>query len=227
MASSTSAESKFAKFNLTNVVAKGTKLGEGSYGTVEEYEVDGIVRAGKRIYDVLESCRDAIQTYEQECELMAKLKHANIVTFVGTTFQGTRSTTLPVLIMERLACSLHCLLENEPNIPLGLRVGLLTDVARGLSYLHGYRPPIIHRDLSGGNVLISSMLVAKISDLGNSRVVNLAPHEVANLSKKPGTTVYMPPEINPDCSLSYGPSLDVFSFGHLSLFTAIQVGINY
>ena len=212
---------KLRQYNITGVVVKGKTLGAGSYGTVEEYEVDGVRCAGKRIYDVLATAGDTTRTYEQECELVAKLKHRNIVKFVGVTLQS--ESILPVLMMERLACSLHCLLGDEPHIPLGLKVSILTDVARGLSYLHGNKPPIIHRDLSAGNVLVSSELVAKIGDLGNCRIVDLAPHEVAKLSKKPGTAVYMPPEINPDSSASYGPSIDVFSMGHLGLFTIIQV----
>ena len=39
-----------------------------------------------------------------------------------------------------------------------------------------------------------------------------------NFSSLPGTADYMPPEAQVEC----GPSLDVFSFGHLSLFTIIQ-----
>ena len=38
----------------------------------------------------------------------------------------------------------------------------------------------------------------------------------------PGTLVFMPPEVS-DEDHKYGPSLDMFSFGHLSLFVAIQV----
>ena len=42
------------------------------------------------------------------------------------------------------------------------------------------------------------------------------------LSQIPGTLVYMPPEALDD-KHHYGPSLDIFSFGHLALFTLIQV----
>ena len=43
----------------------------------------------------------------------------------------------------------------------------------------------------------------------------------ATFTSLPGTPEYMPPEAV-DRSAKYGPSLDVFSFGHLSLFTIIQ-----
>ncbi len=38
----------------------------------------------------------------------------------------------------------------------------------------------------------------------------------------PGTQIYMPPEAL-DANHRYGPSLDIFSFGHLSLYTLTQV----
>ena len=45
---------------------------------------------------------------------------------------------------------------------------------------------------------------------------------VRTLSALPGTLVYMPPEARDDRH-RYGPSLDIFSFGHLALFTITQV----
>ena len=66
-------------------------------------------------------------------------------------------------------------------------------------------------------------MVAKISDLGNSRIVDLQPGQLAKtLSRIPGTLVYMPPEAFDNLS-KYGPRLDIFSFGHLALFTITQV----
>ena len=68
-----------------------------------------------------------------------------------------------------------------------------------------------------------SSLVAKITDFGNSRIVNIQPGQLARtLSRNPGTLVYMPPEALTTAA-RYGPSLDIFSFGHLGLFVGLQV----
>lgn len=68
-------------------------------------------------------------------------------------------------------------------------------------------------------------MVAKISDLGNARLVNLRPGQLAQtLTRIPGTLAYMPPEALSETS-TYGPKLDIFSFGHLALFTLIQVSV--
>ena len=154
-------------------------------------------------------------------QVMAEMRHPYVVQFLGLCF--LEGSGLPVLVMERLDGSLDNLLETSPGLPLNLKQSLLTDVAQGLLYLHTRNPPIVHRDLSAQNVLLTSSLVAKISDLGNARIVNLQPGQLARtLTRVPGTQVYMPPE-SFDQHSQYGPQLDIFSFGHLALFTLTQV----
>ena len=188
--------------------------------------MNGLICAGKKIHDVLIDAANAgvenvAGKYVQECQLMSDLRHPNITLFLGVCFLP--NCQLPVLLMERLDGSLDDLLETVPNIPLVLKRSVLEDVSRGLLYLHKHTPQIIHRDLTAKNVLLTSYFVAKITDLGNSRIVNLQPGQLARtLSRLPGTLVYMPPEAL-SASSRYGPSLDVFSFGHLALFTLIQV----
>ena len=182
--------------------------------------------AGKKIHEVLldpgnEGVREVAGRYVQECQLMSDLRHPNITLFLGVCFLP--NCQLPVLLMERLDGSLDDLLETVPNIPLALKRSMLEDVSRGLLYLHKHSPQIIHRDLTAKNVLLTSSLVAKITDFGNARIVNLQPGQLAHtLSRLPGTLAYMPPEAL-SASARYGPSLDVFSFGHLALFTLNQV----
>ena len=152
---------------------------------------------------------------------MAGIRHPHIVQFLGLCY--LEGSALPVLMMERLDRSLDELLESSPGLPLPLKQSLLTDVAQGLLYLHTHNPPVVHRDLSARNVLLTSSLVAKISDLGNARIVNLQPGQLAKtLTRVPGAQLYMPPE-SFDQRSRYGPRLDIFSFGHLALFTLTQV----
>ena len=162
-----------------------------------------------------------VHKYLQECQLMSSLRHPNITQFLGLCFFP--GTQLPLLVMERLETSLDDLLEHIPNLLLSLKRSVLEDVASGLVYLHNRPSPVIHRDLTSKNVLLTSSLVAKITDMGNSRIVDLRGGQMARtLSKLPGTLVYMPPEALDDTHC-YGPSLDVFSYGHLALFTLTQV----
>ena len=152
---------------------------------------------------------------------MSSLRHPNITQFFGLCFLP--GTQLPLLVMERLETSLDDLLEHMPNIPLSLKCSILENVASGLLYLHKRNPPVIHRDLTSRNVLLTSSLAAKITDMGNSCIMRPG-QMVRTLSKLPGTLVYMPPEAQDDTH-RYGAYLDIFSFGHLALFTVIQVSL--
>ena len=188
-----------------------------------------LVCAAKKLHDDLvdrnnQGVENVIQKYVLECEIIAQLQHPNITQFLGICFIDS---ALPLLVMERLLISLDELLESVPAIVLSLKVSFLHDVCTGLDYLHTRNPTIIHRDLTATNVLLTSSLMAKISDLGNSRIVDMQPGQLAQtLSHVPGTLAYMPPEAL-DVQHRYGLPLDIFSFGHLSLFTLTQVSVYF
>ena len=214
-------------FILPNVRPTGRQLGGGSYGTVEELEMDGLICAGKKLYDALidpgnQGAQRMVAKYYDECSLLSAMRHPNIVQFLGLCFLP--DSRLPVLVMERLQRSLDDLLENTADIPFSTKVSVLQDVTRGLAHLHNRRPSVIHRDLSSRNVLLDAAMTAKIADLGNSRIADIPPGQLAQTMTRgiPGTLVYMPPEALGSTS-RYGPPLDMFSFGHLALFTANQV----
>ena len=125
--------------------------------------------------------------------------------------------------MEKLEGSLDDFIETVPNISIVLKRSILEDIARGMVYMHKHNPQVVHRDLTARNILLTTSLVAKITDFGNSRIINIPPGQLAQtLSRVPGTPLYMPPEALSSAA-RYGPSLDVFSFGHLALFTLTQV----
>jgi len=213
------------EYILKDVQRNGRQLGSGAYGSVEELEVNGVVVAGKKIHDVLvdpfNQGADAIRAqFVAECKIMSSLRHPHIVQFLGICFQ--EGTTLPVLVMEYLPQSLDALLEHRPNVPIAMKVAFLNDVAKGLAYLHSHEPPIIHRDLTARNVLLNSAMVAKITDFGVARIVNVHGNQAASLTRAPGAVVYMPPEAD-QSTASYNTKLDIFSYGVVMLFTITQV----
>ena len=106
--------------------------------------------------------------------------------------------------------SLTQLLENYQNFPMYVKLSILQDVSRGLCYLHTLNPPLMHCDLDCNNILLTTTLVAKISDFAVMKVVS--PLSLDNMTKIPGTVSFMPPEAFED-NPHYGLPLDVFSFG--------------
>ena len=147
------------RFLLRNARPTGRQFGVGSYGSVEELEIDGLLCAGKKLHDVLvEAGNDGVQNiaerFVEECTLISDLRHPDIVQFLGIC--SLPGSELPVLVMECLPLCLDGLLENTGDIPLAVKRSILCDVARGLTYLHNKTPPIIHRDLTAKNVLLNS-----------------------------------------------------------------------
>ena len=157
-------------------------------------------------------------TFLRECTLLSRLRHPHIVQFLGVCYlPGSR---LPLLVMERLFMSLDELLENKDIvIPFDAKLSFLRDVANGLHFLHSQTPPVIHRDLTARNILLSTAMEAKIADLGVARIVNIQPGKLAGtMTKNPGNVVYMPPEAAEDTA-KYSTALDMFSYGSLAIFT--------
>ena len=89
-------------------------------------------------------------------------------------------------------------------------------MSKGLEYLHSQSPPLIHRDLTAPNVLLTEDLTAKIGDLGVSRFID--PSMTTRLTTNPGNLLYMPPEGRVE-NPRYTTKLDIFSFGTLVVHT--------
>ena len=225
---------KLRPFVLSSVQLTGTTIGHGAYGSVEEVAIP-VCGAAKKVHDLLLGSPKITTQFAKELQLMSTLRHPNIVQFLGVCFfPGSR---LPALVMERLLSSLHDLLDPETDdaqpppagptpltfFKIGLKCSVLHNVASGLAYLHERSPPIIHRDLSAKNVLLTSEVVAKIADLGVARIVPRM-RAAATMTKAPGASVYMPPEaVAPSASNAgkskYDASIDVFSLGVVTIFT--------
>ena len=95
---------------------------------------------------------------------------------------------------------------------------MLLDVSRGLWYLHTHHPPIVHRDLSLNNVLLTSQFVAKISDLGVAKVIQADSKKTKTGSHSRNCGLYMPLLETPE----YGPPLDIFSYDGMMLHVVNQ-----
>ena len=123
------------------------------------------------------------------------------------------------MVMEKMQCSLRSLVEEHVNIPLNVKLSILDDVCLGIRYLHSRDPPIVHRDLTPNNILLGSHLEAKITDLGVAKVVPAG--NTKTMTNVPGTPDFMPPEALTR-KPSYGPPLDIFSYGGVVLYVISQ-----
>ena len=215
-------------FELTDVHSTGRELGRGAYGCIEEVLVYGTLCAAKKIHNEFfifgsDKEREHVTSqFVREYNVMSTLRHPHIVQFLGVYhFHGS---VLPSIVMERMDTCLHTLLTRSTKmLSITTKISVLLDVAKGLHYLHCHVPTVIHRDLTARNVLMTSAGCAKIADMGVACVLELKSGQSATaMTRGPGNICYMPPEAT-SSTAKYDKSIDIFSFGHLSLFVFTQV----
>ena len=87
---------------------------------------------------------------------------------------------------------------QNSNIEMSQKILIALEIAQGLAYLHTKKPyPIVHRDLSSGNILLgvfAHKIVTKIADFGQCKEIK---KEGDWSSRCPGTMAYLPPEVLP------------------------------
>ena len=206
----------FEPYRLTGVRVTEEEYGRGSYATVVALEYRGLKCAGKKLHYVLveEGVREVVYRFEGECRLLAQMRHPNIVQFIGVYFE--EDSEIPILVMEFLPTTLARCIDTYGVLPEEVSYSVLHDAALGLYHLHSQTPPIVHRDLSANNVLLTPNMTAKISDLGVAKILNLTPFQLSRMTRAPGTLAYMPPEALSEVP-RYDTRIDEFSYGVLMI----------
>ena len=218
-------------YSISQLPEFGECQGFGSYGSIYHIQLHGIKCVAKRIHDILlgqgnqeaVSLEDKCAAYEKfrrECILLSRIRHPNIVQFMGVHYGPQREYGRELtLVMECLHMNLDDCVRLYSDLPIWLKLSIFVDISQGLSHLHSQK--IVHRDLTAKNILLTSNFHAKIADLGVSKIINVHPLAASKQSKIPGTLGYMPPEAlvrEP----RYTSSLDIFSFGVIILFVMVQ-----
>ena len=186
----------------------GPQLGVGGWATVTVAKFRGIQVAVKRIHDEI-ICDHNLQLFQREMNMAARLRHPNLIQFIGATMEGEM-----MIVMELMATSLRSQLRRETYFPPLAVKAICLDIARGLNYLHLILPdPIVHRDISSANVLLEvfqpNQWRAKLTDFGSVNLVRQLRTE------NPGSPAYAAPEAsNPRLQ---SPKMDIYSFGALVL----------
>ena len=204
------------EFGYHNVVLyKSQTLGTGSYGGVCKAKCDGLLCAAKIMHPTLFDLHDPGRTsylrrFEEECHLLSLARHPNIVQYLAT--YRDPETHLPVLLMELCDESLCRFLEQLVGpLPFHTELNISHDIALALVYLH--TNGLIHRDLTGNNVLMIAGIRAKVTDFGMSKLAGINPR-MTPLTLCPGNLQYMSPEALEEPP-SYTEKLDIFSLGVL------------
>ena len=159
----------------------------------------------------------ALIDFKKEVEIMAQLRHPNVLLFMGACTDPGNMAIVTELLNggngEQVCCVLFLLVFSfltlfflqvlrDPSLELSVykRVVMALDVAQGMSWLHASKPQIIHRDLKPSNLLVDENLHVKVCDFGLSAVKENETEKLQDTDSVPGTPLWMAPEV---CLLSF------------------------
>ena len=130
-----------------------------------------------------------VETYrerlEQEISICSHVHHPNVVSLLGVISQDG----IPLsIVSELLEGSLSDVIKAaEGTLTLREQVDVSVGCSAGVRYLHGLN--ILHGDIRSTNVVVTSLMEAKICDLGAARF-----SDHSSLSVGPMSPNYLAPE---------------------------------
>jgi len=183
-------------------ISLGVRIGRGGYGQVFRGNWRGTEVAVKMLFNDNVNLKLIIDL-RKEVDLLCKLRHPNIVLFMGACTEPAS----PCIVTEFLSRGslANILLDETIEMDWGLRLQLGFDCARGMTYLHSRNPIIIHRDLKTDNLLVDDSWQVKVGDFGLATVKS---HTFAKTMC--GTTGWVAPEVLAE--EGYTEKADVYSF---------------
>eukprot|EP01104_Vermistella_antarctica_P011355 TRINITY_DN315_c1_g1_i1.p1 TRINITY_DN315_c1_g1~~TRINITY_DN315_c1_g1_i1.p1 ORF type:complete len:664 (-),score=184.96 TRINITY_DN315_c1_g1_i1:146-1963(-) len=182
------------------------KIGEGCFGTV--YEGDcRTLKVAVKVPRRQRLSRQGLEAFKKEVMMMSKIYHPNVCLFMGAcAIPGSIR-----IVTELMKADVETLnrKEKDQHLSLAGRLGWARDAAQGVTWLHGNNPPVIHRDLKVGNMLVDENGRIKVCDFGLSDIK--AEEEGLFDAQPKGTPLYMAPEVM--MGLEITEKVDVYSFG--------------
>lgn len=142
-------------------------IGSGSCGEVVLARWRGGLVACKKIYRALIH-GDALQEFMAEVRIMRRLRHPNIVLYMGMFNSAAGETGIVTEYLRRGSLA-DVLAAEGKSMSVARLMHMAGDTARGMNYLHACRPPIIHRDLKSHNLLVGDGYTIKVTDFGLAR----------------------------------------------------------
>ncbi|XP_050233946.1 integrin-linked protein kinase 1 isoform X2 [Mercurialis annua] len=174
-------------------------------GTFQLASWRGIKVAVKKLGEEVISDDDKVRAFRDELALLQKIRHPNVVQFLGAVTQSSPMMIVTEYLPKGDLCAY---LKIKGALKPATAVRFALDIARGLSYLHENKPPIIHRDLEPSNILRDDSGHLKVADFDGSRLLTVK--EGKPLTCQGASCRYVAPEVFKN--EEYDTKVDVFSF---------------
>jgi serine/threonine protein kinase len=153
--------------------------------------------------------QQAVDSFMAEVQLLSQLRHPNVVLFMAMS----RMPNGEVAVLTEF-CPLGSLFDLLHNgsasslaaLTMKVRLKMAIDIARGMTYLHSQKPPMIHQDLKSMNVLVCEGYTCKVADFGMS--IPKSSHRPVTCTG--GTPFYLAPETMAEGKVS--EKSDVYAF---------------
>lgn len=171
-------------------------LGEGAFAEVYRVKHRFLGRQALKVFKRTGMSMADIQEMLGEAILLSRIGHPNIVRVFDANVFDTERGPCGYFTMEYVAGgSLHKFWQSfgVNLIPIASSLDVIKQVCRGLAVAHGEHPPIVHRDIKPGNILVgyeAEGLRARVSDFGLAKSVN----PLTLLATTAGTVAFKPPE---------------------------------
>lgn len=139
---------------------------------------------------------EAIRRFENEWELLGKLRHPNIAQIYYASTYNVLGTRVPYFVMEYIPDSLPITkYASSKKLSTAQRLKLFGRVCEAVA--HGHKQGIVHRDLKPSNILVEPSGLLKVIDFGIARKVHADPAhatQLTSIGQLIGTLQYMSPE---------------------------------
>jgi serine/threonine protein kinase len=168
------------------------KIGQGAMGVVYKARDPFLNRtvALKTLNPGLFEDSVLLKRFYSEARSAGCLRHPNIVTIYELGYEGD----MPFIAMQFLnGESLDKVIDRLPNLPLSQKVGFIVYTCRALDYAHKQNPPVIHRDIKPGNVMVGPDGSVMVVDFGIARLGETSITQSSGLLI--GTLGYMSPQL--------------------------------
>ncbi|XP_010427787.1 PREDICTED: serine/threonine-protein kinase HT1-like [Camelina sativa] len=181
-----------------------------SKGTFHKASWRGIDVAVKAFGEEMFTDEDKVNAFRDELALLQKIRHPNVVQFLGAV---TQSTPMMIVTEYLPKGDLRQYLDRKGPLMPAHAVKFALEIARGLNYLHEHKPEaIIHCDLEPPNILRDDSGHLKVADFGVSKLLVF---KKTVKKDRPVTSLdsswrYMAPEVYRN--EEYDTKVDIFSF---------------